>query len=329
MIDLEQIARVCHMANREYCRTIGDHSQSLWEFCDDWQKESAIQGVKYRLENPDAPASAQHDAWNEGKLNDGWVYGPVKDPVAKTHPCLVPYERLPVEERLKDYLFRSVVDAFVMVEKDAEAEIERQVLQVHTLRSMYARVGDQLIDAQGEIDRLTTEIDRISKLNERQTRNAEEAGKSEIHWRQKVVDLQGEIEDLRKYYSRQMELLAQARGTLDQLETEVFQLRQRCAMLEVELQESQKAIATFQEMLEQEKEERDAKGASLAPTKTTHEITVIGYTGDQIMYIDVPIEECKRRYAEHYNDGVLPYHSLIETFTCTDELGVYDAWELP
>jgi hypothetical protein len=44
-----------------------------------------------------------------------------------------------------------------------------------------------------EIARLNTEIDRITKLNERQSKNAEEACKSESHWRQQVRDAGGGI----------------------------------------------------------------------------------------------------------------------------------------
>lgn len=42
-----------------------------------------------------------HEVWSRNRLDDGWTYGPVRDDVAKHHPCLVPYEELP--EREKDY----------------------------------------------------------------------------------------------------------------------------------------------------------------------------------------------------------------------------------
>jgi hypothetical protein len=45
------------------------------------------------------------------KLSSGWVFGEEKDPNADppTHPCLVPFEELPTDQRLKDVLFQSVV----------------------------------------------------------------------------------------------------------------------------------------------------------------------------------------------------------------------------
>jgi len=72
-------------------------------------RERARNGVKFSIANPDAPPSASHDSWSAEKVADGWVYGPVKDPEAKQHPCLVPYDDLPVEQRTKDYLFQAVV----------------------------------------------------------------------------------------------------------------------------------------------------------------------------------------------------------------------------
>lgn len=109
--NVTEIAKVCHSANKAYCETVGDYSQKSWEDAESWQRDSAIKGVFYRLNNPDAPKSAQHDAWMQDKLNDGWVYGEVKDAKAKTHPCIVSYDQLPVMQQKKDALFQAIVDA--------------------------------------------------------------------------------------------------------------------------------------------------------------------------------------------------------------------------
>lgn len=42
-----------------------------------------------------------HEVWSQNRLADGWTYGPERDDVKKTHPCLVPYDALTEEE--KDY----------------------------------------------------------------------------------------------------------------------------------------------------------------------------------------------------------------------------------
>lgn len=107
----EETARICHEVNRAVCEAAGDHSQKPWSEAEQWQRDSAIKGVRFARANPDAPASAQHDAWAADKVADGWVYGEVKDAAAKTHPCLVPYDALPFEHRVKDHTFRAIVAA--------------------------------------------------------------------------------------------------------------------------------------------------------------------------------------------------------------------------
>lgn len=116
-MNIEQVAQICHETNRAYCESIGDATQKPWAEAKDWQRESAIKGVQFKLDFPNASPSAQHDAWSADKEAAGWVFGPVKDEGAKTHPCLVPYDQLPVEQRLKDYLFVAIVEAFRKAEK--------------------------------------------------------------------------------------------------------------------------------------------------------------------------------------------------------------------
>lgn len=119
-MNIEQIARITHETNRAYCQALGDNSQAVWEDAPEWQRRSAIKGVLFHLLNHVkgvAPSpSASHDAWLAEKRADGWVYGPVKDPEKKEHPCFVPYNELPIEQRMKDYLFGAVVDVFAKCE---------------------------------------------------------------------------------------------------------------------------------------------------------------------------------------------------------------------
>lgn len=111
--DAVRIAMIAHEANRAFCQFIGDDSQPTWAEAPDWQKKSAIDGVRFHNSNPDAGDSASHDAWSQHKLAEGWVYGPIKDPEASppTHPCLVTFEELPPEQQFKDRLFRTIVHA--------------------------------------------------------------------------------------------------------------------------------------------------------------------------------------------------------------------------
>lgn len=107
----EEIAKVCHEANRAYCETQGDFSQMDWERAPDWQRRSAVKGVKFHLDGNHGP-EASHENWLKEKRADGWKFGAVKDVEAKEHPCFRPYKELPVEQRRKDMIFLSIVNAF-------------------------------------------------------------------------------------------------------------------------------------------------------------------------------------------------------------------------
>lgn len=112
-MDFSSVAKICHEANKAYCETIGDNSQVPWDEAPDWQKESAIIGVKMHAENPDAGPEASHKCWMEQKLAEGWKYGPVKNPETKEHPCIVHFADLPKEQQVKDVLFRAIVHALI------------------------------------------------------------------------------------------------------------------------------------------------------------------------------------------------------------------------
>lgn len=105
------IAKICHQANKAWCEENNDFTQKDWIEAELWQQDSAIMGVKFRLQNSDAKEDSQHNAWMEGKIKDGWIYGEVKDAEKKTHPCLVPFEELPLFQQKKDKLFCAIVDA--------------------------------------------------------------------------------------------------------------------------------------------------------------------------------------------------------------------------
>jgi hypothetical protein len=119
-LTIAAIAAVCHEANRALCAGLGDRSQPTWAEAPEWQAQSAKTGVKFNLENPDAPASASHDSWLAEKERDGWKYGPVKDADKKEHPCYVPYEQLPLEQQAKDHLFKAIVAALAPIHTEVE-----------------------------------------------------------------------------------------------------------------------------------------------------------------------------------------------------------------
>lgn len=109
----EDIAHVAHNANAALCDTQGDQSQLEWVDAPNWQKESAIAGVRAIRNGSVTEPRHAHEAWANQKFNDGWTYGLTKNPETKEHPCLVPFDQLPVEQQLKGHLFFAIVTTLV------------------------------------------------------------------------------------------------------------------------------------------------------------------------------------------------------------------------
>jgi len=117
----EVIARACHSAWYAYTvLALGEEGQP-WESAPEWQRESILSVVGFWdfsvvLQFPDEIPSPEivsdwarselpslsHENWAKARKEAGWVYGEVKDADKKTHPCLVPYNDLPKNQRMKD-----------------------------------------------------------------------------------------------------------------------------------------------------------------------------------------------------------------------------------
>lgn len=104
-----EIAEKCHETNRVFCQSIGE-KQPSWQDAPQNIKDSAIDGVKVLLDNPKMTPKDTHDNWLKFKENDGWVYGEKKDADKKTHPCMVPYEDLPQDQKIKDWIIKCIVE---------------------------------------------------------------------------------------------------------------------------------------------------------------------------------------------------------------------------
>jgi hypothetical protein len=110
MVTALDTARVCHEANRALQIALGEENVSAsWEETSLETRDSAFQGVVKALKG-ESPEEL-HQSWVDFKVAAGWVYGPVKDEAAKTHPCIVAYDKLPESQQLKDTLFKYIVVA--------------------------------------------------------------------------------------------------------------------------------------------------------------------------------------------------------------------------
>lgn len=75
-------------------------------------RASCEYGVRRLLANPNETPEENHQAWMAFRAEEGWVYGPIKDPVKMTHPCMVPYDALPTIQQAKDLMFMAIVRTF-------------------------------------------------------------------------------------------------------------------------------------------------------------------------------------------------------------------------
>lgn len=107
-MDNTSLARFCHEMNRKIQELIGEEPSPVWEEAPRWQRDSAITGVNKAKAG--FTSEELHESWLSHKLHEGWTFGNVKDEVLKTHPCMVPYSELSPEQKLKDAVFKAVVE---------------------------------------------------------------------------------------------------------------------------------------------------------------------------------------------------------------------------
>ena len=55
-----------------------------------------------------------HITWMQGRLDEGWTFGPVRDDRLKTHPCLVEYDEWPEREREYDRRTAAATIRFIL-----------------------------------------------------------------------------------------------------------------------------------------------------------------------------------------------------------------------
>jgi hypothetical protein len=109
----EQVAAIVHAAQSRLQFEQGDPVPSLpWETETEHIRQSCIDGVR-RARSGVTPEQ-HHEAWRLFKEAAGWSYGAVKDPVRKTHPCMVPYGDLPEYQKDKNRLFLLIVTALTL-----------------------------------------------------------------------------------------------------------------------------------------------------------------------------------------------------------------------
>jgi hypothetical protein len=111
-LDPTDIAQVIYAANRELQIITGDPRPSPdWYDAPEYQRRETIASVTEAIADPGRTPEQNHQGWYDRLTADGWTYGDVKDPGAKTHPDLLPFAELPEHEQQKDRMFLAIVRA--------------------------------------------------------------------------------------------------------------------------------------------------------------------------------------------------------------------------
>lgn len=119
-INVETVAQMCHVANVVYSNACTGlmMQQKSWDELGIGEKKGRIEAIR-KISSGEIMAPRQnHDAWMKARRAEGWVYGVTKDEDNKTHPCLVDYDELPEEQRVKDDIFFSII--FGLLEREVE-----------------------------------------------------------------------------------------------------------------------------------------------------------------------------------------------------------------
>lgn len=115
--DLLAIAQAAHTANLLYSELyqtdVSVNDQTEWWEMSDEAKAGSVAAIVDMIKFPVLTGEEAHTNWLSNKQAAGWTYGATKDNVAKTHPCMAPYNELNVWDKTKDDLYICVINALL------------------------------------------------------------------------------------------------------------------------------------------------------------------------------------------------------------------------
>ncbi len=98
------IAKLVHHVNNHICALNGEQTMA-WEDLPAHMRDGLITTI-----NGNETARQAHESWMKNRLENGWKLGPVKSIEDKISPCLIPYDELPYEQRIKDTVRCAIIE---------------------------------------------------------------------------------------------------------------------------------------------------------------------------------------------------------------------------
>ncbi len=111
---IDIIARVTHEALASYCAAAGLVSDpavqgSNWAQLPEWMRKVLCDATLQIAQNPKMTGKEIHDIWLKDRIKAGWCWAEKLSDEDRTHPFMMPYEKLPLAQRVKDDLMIALV----------------------------------------------------------------------------------------------------------------------------------------------------------------------------------------------------------------------------
>ncbi|MCK4786541.1 MAG: hypothetical protein KAV87_22470 [Desulfobacteraceae bacterium] len=134
----KEIARVAYEAYAAYGRLLGDDYHLSWEEAGEDLQAIVLVTVERYLKNPELTVEEGHNQWVAEMLANDWVFAEDKSVDLKTHPLLVAYDELSVEQQAKSHILKSIITSMATI---PEMEIADKVVTKEVGRMPVKYIG--------------------------------------------------------------------------------------------------------------------------------------------------------------------------------------------
>jgi len=120
VVSIEQACAIAYEAYRAYSRfVLREENIPAWEYAPQAERDRLRVVVIETATRWWQPRDI-HAAWLITHTNQGWRYGPEKDPLQKEHPSIRPWDELTPAQQHQDILFHAIVGSLTR-DPDARA----------------------------------------------------------------------------------------------------------------------------------------------------------------------------------------------------------------
>ncbi|SDG85916.1 RyR domain-containing protein [Pseudomonas flavescens] len=104
------IAGIAHAILSSLKRLAGEEVIA-WADTEESYQQGLVAGVTAYVADPELTPEAEHKAWLEARVADGWTHGSAFDAGPKNHPLILPFEELPQDHKNMAVVLHATVHA--------------------------------------------------------------------------------------------------------------------------------------------------------------------------------------------------------------------------